>query len=225
MFRKDTGLFAFQPAIAVKPFQFEAVARMTQGRCLFFDNSAVLPFRHGALTRRAGTEEQRVGTEGPPHSTSAFTCAWPRQGRVAPRVLVKCFFRCGLAQLVEHLTLTQVVPGSTPASTASFRVGVSSVGRVLDCDSKGHRFDPGTPTHLTREPQGTRRCIPPWRNWKRAGLRSQRLQIRILPVGPVSGPLPARAAILCGVFVRIVADSFPHFIPGTTVCPRIPIFN
>lgn len=68
----------------------------------------------------------------------------------APRVFVKWFFAvavfsCGLAQLVERLTLTQDVAGSNPASTASFHGGVSSIGRVLDCDSKGQGFDPRTP--------------------------------------------------------------------------------
>ena len=49
-----------------------------------------------------------------------------------PAPVLSVIFRGGLA-------------GSNPASTASFHGGVSSVGRVLDCDSKGHGFDPHTP--------------------------------------------------------------------------------
>lgn len=51
------------------------------------------------------------------------------------------FFNCGLAQLAEHLTLTQGVAGSNPASTASVDGDVSSTGRAPDCESGGWRFE------------------------------------------------------------------------------------
>ena len=94
-----------------------------------------------------------------PIPQALLTSAWRSQGKVAARVFVEWrqiqrrlaqsgsadHFNCGLAQLVEHLTLTRDVAGSNPASTASFRGGVSSDGRALDCDSRGHGFESRTP--------------------------------------------------------------------------------
>jgi hypothetical protein len=84
----------------------------------------------------------------------AFVCksraSVPRSQAEAPGVMV--LFNCGLAQLVEHLTLTQGVAGSNPASTASFYGGVSSVGRASDCDSDGHGFNSRTSPQFLHSP-------------------------------------------------------------------------
>ena len=67
----------------------------------------------------------------------------PSLAAILHGVIVACFKRAGIAQLVEHLTCNQGVAGSTPAAGTKVLCGeCSSVGRAPGCDLGGRGFEP-----------------------------------------------------------------------------------